>query len=90
MRVFVGFILLVLGILIVRGCLRDYRNDLGKSLADDLWDYLRGRTLAIVTGVFLTLLGAGVLAIAFAPGASFRFSLSFPFVTVTQPSTLPP
>ena len=90
MQLIGGIILFVLGILIVRGCIRDYRENLAEALANDLCDYLRGHTLAIVAGAFLALLGAGMVVLAFAPGSSLHFSSSFPFVTISRPSTSQP
>jgi hypothetical protein len=90
MQLFGGIILFLVGILIVRGCIRDYRDNLGEALSDDLWDYFHGRTFGIVAGAFLTLLGAGMVVLAFSPGSSLHFSSSFPFVTVTHTSTSQP
>ena len=67
MQLIGGIVLFVLGILIVRGCIRSYRDNLDEALADDLWDYLNGNTLTIVAGTFLALLGAAMVVFAFGP-----------------------
>jgi hypothetical protein len=90
MQLFGGIILFLVGILIIRGCIRDYRDNLGEALSDDLWDYFHGRTFGIVAGVFLSLLGAGMILLAFSPGSSLRFSSNFPFVTITRTSSPQP
>lgn len=81
---FTGIAIFLLGILIVRGRLRSYREDVDRALSDDLWDWINGRSLTIVTGVFLILLGAGMVFLAFVSDASVSFSSTSPFITVTH------
>ena len=82
MQLIGGFNLFVLGILIVRGCIRNYREKFPEALSDDLWDYLHGRTFGIVAGIFLTLLGAGMIYLSLSRGSPLHFSPHFPFVII--------
>lgn len=83
MKLIVGVALFVIGVLIVRRCIRDYRNNLGNALIKDLWDYVCGRSLSITVGILLTIVGAWTLVQAVAPGSSLQFTSGFPFVTLT-------
>jgi hypothetical protein len=89
-QLIIGAVLFVLGILIVRGCIRDYRDNLRNALADDLWDYLCGHTLAIVAGAVLMIFGAGMILMASNSDWSVGFSANFPFVRITHSPTPQP
>ena len=88
MQLIGGAVLVALGILIVRLCIRDYRN-YPETLIEDLWGYFHGRALLITAGAFIALIGAGII-FAFSTGSSLLFSSNFPFVTITGTSTPQP
>ena len=84
MRLLFGIGILILGLLVVRGCLRDYFHDTANAIADDLWDYLQGRMLSITVGAAMIVIGGYLTLLALNPGSSLSFSSDFPFITLQR------
>ena len=86
MRLLLGIGILILGLLVVRGCVRDYLHDTGNAIADDIWDFLHGRVLSIVAGAAMFLIGSCMVVLVLNPGSSLSFSSELPFVSLQRPT----
>jgi hypothetical protein len=85
MQLLLGIGIFILGVLVVRGCLRNYYHDTASAVADDIWDYLHGRLLSILAGVAMILIGGCMIILALNPGSTLSFSSDFPFVSFQRP-----
>ncbi|MDB6149832.1 MAG: hypothetical protein JWQ44_1280 [Chthoniobacter sp.] len=86
MRLLLAIGILVLGVLVVCACVRDYIHDTRNAIADDMWDYLQGRMLSIMVGAVMIVVGGCMVLLALNPGSSLSFSSEFPFVLVQRPT----
>jgi hypothetical protein len=79
-QLILGIVIFGLGILWVRGCICNYRDNPVAAICDDLWDFLWDRVLSIVAGAAMVVVGGVMILHFFHLGDGLDFSSRFPFV----------
>ena len=79
-----------LGLLVVRGCLRDYFHDTANAVADDPLGLPPRPVLSIVVGAAMMLIGGCMVVLALNSGSTLFISSEFPFVSVERRTVGPP